>query len=123
AKRGTRTKRSDAKSRATSKVIQEVLSASKGDLRAALPRVETLLAPAALGVAFVTVEYAGRDADENGWVSISYVGGSQFSYSIWPEWAYGVAEGALHFGKQLLLVFPANEVASGGNLTLALCER
>jgi hypothetical protein len=30
--------------------------------------------------------------------------------SRWPEWAYGVAEGALHFNKQMLLVYRPSQL-------------
>ena len=49
------------------------------------------------------VALAGRDSSGSGWVQVNISSGG-FA-STWPEWAFGVAEGALHFNKKVFVVY------------------
>jgi hypothetical protein len=61
--------------------------------------------------------YAGRAASGTGEVQVN-IGSSGFA-STWPEWAYGVAEGALHFNKRVLVIY--NDQPFGFNLLKVFC--
>ena len=39
--------------------------------------------------------------------------------AFWPEWAYGIAEGALHFNKKVWVIY--NNQPFGSNLLQVLC--
>jgi len=60
---------------------------------------------------------AGRNPDGSGRVLLQ-IGSTRF-VSNWPEWAYGVAEGALHFNKKLWVYY--NNEPFGDNLLQVFC--
>ena|SRR5262249_8610881 len=64
-----------------------------------------------------SIVYAGRAASGTGEVQVN-IGSSGFA-STWPEWAYGVAEGALHFNKRVLVIY--NDQPFGFNLLKVFC--
>ncbi len=118
----TKSPKSNAKLRSALQAIQQAIAAGQGDLRTRTAAMQETMTGAGIAFVWLNVRYAGRDPGGKGWVFVTYEGGSNFSYSIWPEWAYGVAEGALHFNKQVLVAIPADQLAAGNNLTLALCS-
>jgi len=63
------------------------------------------------------VALAGRDSSSSGWVQVNISSGG-FG-SNWPERFYGVAEGALHFNKKLLVVY--NNQPFGNNVLQVYC--
>ena len=60
------------------------------------------------------VIYAGRDASGAGWVTVGPNNSNSEYDSIWPEWAYGIAENALHFNKWVEVQY--NDQPFGENL-------
>ena len=83
-----------------------------------LRQMKEILGPAGINVGFGVMVYAARTAVGFNVVGIN-VGSSSIS-TDWPEWAYGVAEGAVHFNKQVLLVYN-NDVPSGANILFVGC--
>jgi hypothetical protein len=73
----------------------------------------------ALGISADTgsIVLAGRFSDGSRWVQVNISSGG-FA-STWPEWAFGVAEGALHFNKKVFVVY--NNQPFGNNLLQVLC--
>lgn len=63
------------------------------------------------------IALAGRNSSGEGHVQIN-IGSSGYN-SIWPEWAYGVAESALHFNKKVFVLY--NDQPLGSNLLEVLC--
>jgi hypothetical protein len=59
----------------------------------------------------------GRMSSGSGQVQVN-IGSSGFA-STWPEWAFGVAEGALHFNKKVFVIY--NDQPTGNNLLQVLC--
>jgi hypothetical protein len=123
-----KSKRSPAKKRAE---LYQLLKRTVGDvpasqLRARAADINAELAAQMLSVAWLKLHYAGRDPEGNGWVKaddITFASSSRVSWSIWPEWAYGVAEGAIHFDKHLFVVYSTSgDPPDGNNITLALCS-
>ena len=56
------------------------------------------------------------------WVQIAITvptGGPNVA-SAWPQWAYGVAHDALHFNKQVFVLYRGQD-PSGNNLTAVAC--
>jgi hypothetical protein len=90
-------------------------------------RVAAINQEVALGVAFsalyMRVVYAGRDEWGRGWVCVQrpedpFHAGT----SVWPEWAYPVAEGAVRSSKQLIVWFlDSGTGPDGSNITMAVC--
>jgi hypothetical protein len=64
--------------------------------------------------------FAGRDASGAGWVTVGLKIGNNEYDSIWPEWAYGIAENALHFNKWLEVQY--NDQPFGENLLRVSCS-
>jgi hypothetical protein len=85
-------------------------------LDAQVRQVTTALAAAGIGSDIGTIAFAGRSST-GGLVQVNIPGGG-FS-SQWPEWAYGVAEGALHFNKKVWVIY--NNQPFGSNLIQVLC--
>jgi hypothetical protein len=63
------------------------------------------------------IVYAGRSSSGSGQVQVNISSGG-FA-STWPEWAFGVAEGALHFNKKVWVIY--NNQPFGSNLLQVLC--
>jgi hypothetical protein len=66
-------------------------------------------------IGYVTL--AGRYSDGSNYVWLAVSSGG-FG-SPWPEWAYGIAERALHFNKRLLVAY--NNQPFGNNLLQVAC--
>jgi hypothetical protein len=64
-----------------------------------------------------SIALAGRNSTGSGQVVVSISSGTYGS--IWPEWAYGVAEGALHFNKKGAVFY--NDQPVGSNLMQVFC--
>jgi hypothetical protein len=62
------------------------------------------------------IAYAGRASSGSGQVQVNISSGGYAS--TWPEWAYNVAEGALHFNKKVWLIY--NNSPFGSNLLQVL---
>jgi hypothetical protein len=77
----------------------------------------------AAGISFNegTIFHAGRQPDGSRHVNVLIGSTGEQAFSPWPEWAYGVAEGALHFNKKVLVMY--RDVPLGSNLMLVLCMR
>jgi hypothetical protein len=85
-----------------------------------IEQVREKLKPAGIFSNEGTIFYAGRKPDGSRWVNVLLSTGVQ-AFSPWPEWAYGVAEGALHFNKKVDLMY--RDVPLGSNLLWVLCMR
>jgi hypothetical protein len=91
-----------------------------GDLNVQLKQLNEKLSPAGITVSYGSIAYAGRNSSDSGQVMINApTGGNIWYASTWPEWAYGVAEGALHFNQQVLVTY--NDVPFGVNLLDVFC--
>jgi hypothetical protein len=113
-----------AKKKTVSKAVAAALKAMENmvfettDLDAQLKQFKEKLSPLGVNTDFATVTLAGVYSSGSNQVSI-IIGSSTFA-SPWPEWAYTIAEDALHFSKQLLLMY--NNEPFGSNLLLVLCS-
>jgi hypothetical protein len=82
-----------------------------------LKQVTEKLAAAGLASDVGYIAYAGRSSTGSGQVQVNINSGG-FA-STWPEWAYGVAEGALRFNKKVWVIY--NNQPFGNNLLQVLC--
>ena len=89
----------------------------KADLGVSIEQVTQKLAPAGISSDVGYIAYAGRSSTGSGQVQIDISSGGYAS--TWPEWAYAVAEGALHFNKKIWVIY--NNQPFGSNLLQALC--
>ena len=89
----------------------------KADLGVSIEQVTRNLAPAGILSDVGYIAYAGRSSTGSGQVQIDI--GSGGYASTWPEWAFGVAEGALHFNKKIWVIYTGQPF--GSNLLQALC--
>jgi hypothetical protein len=80
-------------------------------------QVTERLKAAGLGSDIGSIAYAGRASSGSGQVQVNISSGG-FA-STWPEWAFGVAEGALHFNKKVWVIY--NNQPFGSNLLQVLC--
>jgi hypothetical protein len=87
------------------------------DLEAQFKQVVEKLNAAGINADIGSIVYAGRTSSGSGPVQVN-IGSSGFA-SIWPEWAFGVAEGALHFNKKVFVIY--NDQPFGSNLLQVLC--
>jgi hypothetical protein len=87
------------------------------DLDVHIKQVTERLKADGISAATGYVTLAGRDSSGSGYVWVNLSSGG-FG-SPWPEWAYGIAEGALHFNKTSLVVY--NSEAFGSNLLQVFC--
>jgi hypothetical protein len=87
------------------------------DLDVHLKRVTERLNAAGIGSELGSIAYAGRTSSGSGQVQVNISSGG-FA-STWPEWAFGVAEGALHFNKKVFVIY--NNQPFGDNLLNVLC--
>jgi hypothetical protein len=85
-------------------------------LDAQVKQVKTVLAAAGVGSDVGAIAFAGRSST-GGLVQVNISTGG-FS-SQWPEWAFSVAEGALHFNKKVWVIY--NNQPFGSNLIQVLC--
>jgi hypothetical protein len=87
------------------------------DLDVHIEQVTERLKAAGIGSDIGSIAYAGRAPSGSGQVQVNISSGG-FA-SIWPEWAFGVAEGALHFNKKVWVIY--NNQPFGSNLLQVLC--
>jgi hypothetical protein len=113
----TATKKPTSKTIAAALKAMENMVFETADVDVQLKQVKERLNAAGMNVDIGPIALAGRNSSGSGMVQIN-IGLGGYS-SIWPEWAYGVAEGALHFNRQVLIVY--NNVPSGNNLLAAYC--
>lgn len=90
---------------------------ASGELDAHIRQVTETLAAARVASDVGHIAYAGRSSTGSGQVQVNINSGG-FA-STWPEWAYGVAEGALRFNKKVWVVY--NNQPFGNNLLQVLC--
>jgi len=86
------------------------------DLDAHIEQLGEKLKAAGIGSELGSILLAGR-TPSGSWVSVNISSGSYGS--TWPEWAFGVAEGALHFNKKVLVLY--NNQPFGSNLLEVNC--
>jgi hypothetical protein len=108
--------------KATSKLpaalkAMESMVIATADLDVHLKQMTERLNAAGISADLGSIVLAGRFSDGSGWVQVNISSGG-FA-STWPEWAFGVAEGALHFNKKVFVVY--NNQPFGNNLLQALC--
>jgi len=108
--------------KATSKLpaalkAMENMVIATADLDVDLKQMTERLNAAGISADLGSIVLAGRFSDGSGWVQVNISSGG-FA-STWPEWALGVAEGALHFNKKVFVVY--NNQPFGNNLLQALC--
>ena len=87
------------------------------DFDVQLKQMREMLNAPGMNVDVGSIVIAGRTSSGSTMVQINIASGGWSSN--WPEWAYGVAEGALHFNRKVLVVY--NNVPSGSNLLSASC--
>jgi hypothetical protein len=108
--------------KATSKLpaalkAMENMVIATADLDVHFKQMTEILNAAGISADLGSIVLAGRFSDGSGWVQVNISSGG-FA-STWPEWAFGVAEGALHFNKKVFVVY--NNQPFGNNLLQALC--
>ena len=113
--KATPTKKAGPKLAMVLKALSDAATTEK-TLDAQVKQVTTALAAAGVSSATGTIAFAGRSST-GGLVQVNIPAGG-FS-SQWPEWAYGVAEEALHFNKKVWVIY--NSQPFGGNLIQVLC--
>ena len=96
--------------------MHEHLDLKTADFDVHIEQVTERLKAAGLGSDIGSIAYAGRSSG-SGQVQVNISSGG-FA-SIWPEWAFGVAEGALHFNKKVWVIY--NNQPFGSNLLQVLC--
>jgi hypothetical protein len=95
----------------------ENLSIATADLDVHLTQMTEKLNALGISADTGSIVLAGRFSDGSRWVQVNISSGG-FA-STWPEWAFGVAEGALHFNKKVFVVY--NNQPFGNNLLQVLC--
>ena len=88
-----------SKAAAAALKAMENMVITTADLDVHIEQVTERLKAAGLGSDIGSIAYAGRSSG-SGQVQVNISSGG-FA-STWPEWAFGVAEGALHFNKKVL---------------------
>jgi hypothetical protein len=112
----TTKKKPISKAAAAALKAMENMVIKTADLDVHIEQVTERLKAAGLAMDIGSVLYAGR----NGGLGQVVVNISSGGFgSLWPEWAYQVAEGALHFNKKVLLIYIDQPV--GDNLGIVLC--
>ena len=98
------------------KAMENVISMAE-DIDVHIEQVRERLRAAGISSEVGTILGAGRHTSGSCIVSVSIPQGSYAS--TWPEWAYGVAEGALHFKKKVFVTF--TDLPFGSNLLAVSC--
>lgn len=91
----------------------------EGGFGAHVAQASTELARSGINAGFGSIYSVGRIADGSGIVQVDIDSGG--FVSVWPEWAYGVAEAALHWGRKVLIVYKDQPI--GSNLMQVVCTR
>jgi hypothetical protein len=97
--------------------LKENMVIATADLDVHLKQMTDRLNAAGIGADTGSIVLAGRFSDGSRWVQVNISSGG-FA-STWPEWAFVVAEGALHFNKKVFVVY--NNQPFGNNLLQVLC--
>jgi hypothetical protein len=107
------------KSKAAAAALKAIenMAIETADLNVHIEQLREKLKPAGISAEIGSIFYAGRSSSGSPWVTV-IVRGSTFG-STWPEWAFGVAEGALHSNKKVFVIYD-NE-PFGPNLQQVLC--
>jgi len=87
------------------------------DLDVHIEQVTERLKAAGIGSDIGSIAYAGRASSGSGQVQVNI--GLIGIGSPWPEWAYSVAERAMHFNKKVWVIY--NNQPFGSNLLQVLC--
>ena len=112
-----------AKREPRSKAVAAALKAMENmvfkttDFDVQLKQMREMLNAPGINVDVGSIVIAGRTSSGSTMVQINIASGGWSSN--WPEWAYGVAEGALHFNRKVLIVH--NDEPTGSNLLAASC--
>jgi hypothetical protein len=114
-KSGKTTKATGPKLAMVLKALSDAATTQKS-LDAQVKHATMALTALGIGSDIGTIAFAGRSSS-GGLVQVNIPGGG-FS-SQWPEWAYGVAEGALRFNKKVWVIY--NNQPFGSNLLQVLC--
>jgi len=96
----TTKKKPMSKAAAAALKAMENIVVKTADFDVHIEQVTERLKAAGLGSDIGSIAYAGRASSGTSQVQVNISSGG-FA-SIWPEWAFGVAEGALHFNKKVL---------------------
>ena len=99
------------------KAVENMVLPTAGDLDVHIDQVRERLKAAGFSADFGSIVYTGRMSSGSGQVQVNISSGG-FA-STWPEWAFGVAEGALHFNKKVFVIY--NDQPAGSNLLQVLC--
>ena len=105
-----------SKAAAAALKAMENMVITTADLDVHIEQVTERLKAAGIGSDIGSIAYAGRSSG-SGQVQVNISSGG-FA-STWPEWAFGVAEGALHFNKKVWVIY--NNQPFGSNLLQVLC--
>jgi hypothetical protein len=114
-KLSTKKKRMNKAVAAALKAMENMVYESEADLHGRLQQLITTGLDAKWDWGRVT--FIGRDLSGAGWVQFN-IGTTGYG-SIWPEWAYGIAENAIHFNKWLFVQYSGQPF--GENLLLVYC--
>jgi len=99
------------------KTLHDVTVTSTFDVQ--FKEVTQKLAASGIASDVGTIAFAGRDSSGQGEVQFNT---STMGYSSsWPEWAYQIAESALHFNKQVWVIY--KDKPFGTNLLTVLCMK
>jgi hypothetical protein len=99
------------------KAMENMVLPAAGDLDVHIDQVRERFKAAGFSADFGSIVYTGRMSSGSGQVQVN-IGSGGFA-STWPEWAFGVAEGALHFNKKVFVIY--NDQPAGSNLLQVLC--
>src|SRR5262245_37934701 len=113
----TTKKKPISKAAAAALKAMENMVIKTADLDVHIEQVTKRLKTAGIGSDIGSIAYAGRNPSGSGHVQVN-IGSGGFA-STWPEWAFGVAEGALHFNKKVWVIY--NNQPFGSNLLQVLC--
>ena len=113
----TTKKKPMSKAAAAALNAMENMVVKTADFDVHIEQVTERLKAAGIGSDIGSIAYAGRASSGSGQVQVNTSSGG-FA-STWPEWAFGVAEGALHFNKKVWVIY--NDQPFGSNLLQVLC--
>jgi|SRR6516162_9161255 hypothetical protein len=88
--------------------------------------LKQMTAASGISVSSGHVEYIARSwrNPAEGWVNLAITAGPNQGaafFSVWPEWAYNIAEGALHFNKQMMVSYDSTTLPMGNSLLGVIC--
>ena len=104
-----------SKAAAAALKAMENMVVETADLDVHIEKLRERLKPAGISTDIGSIFYAGRSSS---WVTV-IIRGNTFG-STWPEWAFGVAEAALHSNKKVLVLYDSQPF--GSKLQQVLCS-